>query len=431
MAKATPDTNSKKSGQPGLSSGRLTFPRHRIVYALLRPLFGIFLLFTFHFRGKRFREENRRQPYFILSNHNGALDPFMLAQSFRQPIYFVASDHIFRLGLVSRVIEWMVAPIPIVKSAIDIRAIRQILTIQKEGGTVCLFPSGNRSFTGPEMPIPPATGKLVKQMKCPVLLYRFEGGYLTSPRWARSHRKGRMTGRVVRELSPDELKTLSVEEINRILAQELDADPYRETENQQAFKGRHLAEYLERVLFVCPSCQGLNTLRSAGERLACSCGLTVRYRPDGTFAPVSADSRDSLLKWPHVKAFDLYQKAFLEEKLRDPLYIDQHRARPFFIDDEEHLSCLSRASHSVPVLEGRMMLFSDRLEFRAPQQALSFPLTSIGMMSVHGPQVLQFHDAKNDDVYEVRSKKPRSAYRYMVLFDLLRASGALSIPLKG
>lgn len=421
-AESVPEKKTPRQGQAGFEKSRLTFTRHRVVYALLRPLLGIFVFFTFNFRAQRYKNEDKQQPYFILSNHNGALDPFMLAQSFRQPIYFVASDHIFRLGFVSRVITWLVAPIPIVKSAIDIRAIRQILTIQKEGGTVCLFPSGNRSFTGPEMPIPAATGKLVKQLKVPVLLYRFEGGYLTSPRWARSHRKGEMTGRVVRELSPEEIATLSVDAINRILAEALDADPYLEPQNQRAFAGRHLAEYLERVLFVCPQCRGLNTLRSAGERLSCACGLTVRYRPDGSFAPVSAESNDILRNLPHVKSFDQFQKAYLKEQLCHPEFLQQHRTLPFFSDEAEHLTVLSRASHSLPVLEGRMMLFSDRLEFVTMDRTLAFPLASIGMMSVHGPQVLQFHDAGNDEVYEVRSKQPRSAYRYMVLFDLLRAN---------
>jgi hypothetical protein len=81
------------------------------------------------------------------------------------------------------------------------------------------------------MPIPAATGKLVKQLKCPVLRYRFEGGYLTSPRWARSHRKGPMTGRVLPELRPQELATHNEDENNPNQTETLDPDPYLEPEN--------------------------------------------------------------------------------------------------------------------------------------------------------------------------------------------------------
>ena len=177
--------------------------RHRCVYAVLRPFFRVYLRLAFGFHAARFHGENPRQPYLILANHTGPFDGFMLAMSFCRPIYFVASDHIFRLGLASRLIRYLIAPIPIVKSVIDTRSIRDILTIIHEGGTVGLFPSGNRSFTGPEMPIPPSTGKLARHLEIPVLLYRIEGGYLTTPRWSRSRRLGRMTGSVVRVMMPD------------------------------------------------------------------------------------------------------------------------------------------------------------------------------------------------------------------------------------
>lgn len=415
------DTRPVRAGKAAAAPQRFTFVRHRIVFTILRPLFGIFLWFAFRFKGERYQQENNRTPYFVLSNHNGALDPFMIAQSFRQPIYFVASDHIFRLGWVSRLITWLVAPIPIVKSQIDIRAIRQILSIQKEGGSVCLFPSGNRSFTGPEMPIPAATGKLVKQLKGTVLLYRFEGGYLTSPRWARSHRRGRMSGRVVRELSVAEIASMTVDEINRLLVTTLDADPYLEPAVDRIFHGKRLAEHLERVLFVCPRCLRLNTLRSQDDQLFCDCGLAVRYLPNGTFSPVNVESQNIVEKMPHVKAFDQFQKTYLSERLLDSDFLDRHRVEPFFQDENQCLSRAERASRSIPVLTGSMRLFSDRLEIADAATTMTFPIDSIGMLSVHGPQVLQFHDAEQDHVFEVRSEKPRSAYRYMVLFELIQS----------
>lgn len=400
---------------------RLTSARHQVVFTILKPFLRFFVWIAFNFHAQRFQNERKHQPYLILSNHNGALDPFMLAQSFHQPIYFVASDHIFRLGLASRLIAYLVAPIPIVKSQIDIRAIRQIMTIQKEGGTVCLFPSGNRSFTGPEMPIPPATAKLVKQLKCPVLLYRFEGGYLTSPRWARSHRRGRMTGQVVRELSVAEIATLSSDAINRILVETLNDDPYLEPAGKKIFRGQHLAEYLERILFVCPNCLSLNSLYSREDQLLCSCGFAARYQPDGRFSAANPLSASIIERLPHVKAFDLFQKSHLARLLADPAFFKHHQQEPFFSDDDQDLLRAERASRSVPVMQGRMSLFSDRLEFTNQTEKRSFPLEGIGMFSVHGPQVLQFHDTKNDTVYEVRSNKPRSAYRYMVVDELLRA----------
>jgi 1-acyl-sn-glycerol-3-phosphate acyltransferase len=68
--------------------------------------------------------------------------------------------------------RYLVAPIPIVKSQMDLRTLRQIRETIRDGGLVGLFPEGNRSFHGRTMFIPPSTGKLVKQLGCTVLLYR-------------------------------------------------------------------------------------------------------------------------------------------------------------------------------------------------------------------------------------------------------------------
>lgn len=395
--------------------------RHRIVYLLLKPMFRVVLWALYNFHAERFKEEKTQQSYFILSNHNCALDPVMLALSFRQPIYFIASDHIFRLGLIIRMMVWLVAPIPIVKSQLDLHALRLMIKVRQEGGTICLFPSGNRSFAGPEMQIPAATGKLVKHIKCPVLLYRFEGGYLTSPRWARSHRKGRMTGKVIREWSLAELEQISADEINRTLASELEGNPYlNESTQRLSFRGRHLAEYLERVLFVCPACHGFDTLRSKDSRLFCVCGFQAAYQSDGWLKPLDPKFEGLITRLNNISKLDEFQKYFLHSYLSDPQCYDRLRSEPLFSDDHEVLTQTERASHAVTRLRGKVNLFADRFELSDEKETLVFFLSDLGRIRVHGPQVLQFHDSAQDIVYELISKKPRSAYKYEIAAELLR-----------
>ena len=225
-----------------------TSERHRWVVRLFKQPLRLYLWLALGFHSVRFREEDPRQPYLILANHDGPFDAIMMGMSFRQPIYYVASDHVFRLGWVSRLIRFLVAPIPIVKSIVDTRSIRDILTVFREGGSVGLFPSGNRSFTGAEMPIPPSTAKLVKHVKVPVLLFRYDSGYLATPRWSRHNRRGKVTGQVVRVLGTEELAAMSLEEIHRVLQDTLQDVPPASREPRQRFRGRKLAEYLELVL---------------------------------------------------------------------------------------------------------------------------------------------------------------------------------------
>lgn len=405
-------------------------PRHRLVFAVLRPLLGLWMRVKFNFHPIVYRSGLEGQACLILSNHNSAFDPILLAQSFRQPIYFVASDHIFRWGLISRVIQYLAAPIPIVKAQIDLRTIRQMRQVQQEGGTIGLFPSGNSSFVGPEMPIPPATGKLVKQFRMPVLLYRFEGGYLTQPRWARYARRGRLTGQVVRQLSVDEIAGLDPQALNDLIYRELNSDPYAfwldnpaegAVKPRPIFHGRALAEHLERVLFVCPACHQLNTLVSRDDRLFCDCGYAVRVLADGIFLPDSPVAATLRNQPAHPKAHDQFQRQHLLSWLSDPEVIEQHRHTPFFQDEDETVFQVSRAHRSQPLVTGTLQLFSDRLVCRGSAMERAFPITGIGQQSVHGAQVLQFQSLPNDQICEIISSKPRSAYRYMILIELLKA----------
>lgn len=412
-------------GQNSAQPHRWTHRRHKVVYWLLRPLLGAYYRRSYHYRGERYTAEKKNQPYLILANHNGSVDPILLAQSFRQVIYFVASDHIFRWGWKSRLIEYLVAPIPIVKAQLDLKAIRQMAHIQKEGGTIGLFPSGNGSFTGPEMPISISVAKLAKVLKMPILLFRFEGGYLTRPRWAFTTRKGQLTGRVVRELSLAEIDALTPEALSQLIREELQGDPYREDRSielkAQRFTGKRLAEALERVLFVCPDCHQLNTLHSHDDLLSCPCGFAVRYGEDGCFHPADTGHTSELAPLEHVKAFDLFQKEYLKNWLQQPDTRAIYQELPFFSDEQETLSIIHRASHADAVQSGQLALYTDRLMFfsngAAPQ---AFPIDQISFVTVHGPQTLQFQDARTQLVYEAKSRHPRSAYRYWVMIDLLK-----------
>lgn len=402
---------------------RYTFKRHKIVYTLLRPFFRLFLRLKYNYRAESFCPPDMKSPYFILASHTGALDPFMLAMSFKEPIYFVASDHIFRLGLISKIINWLVAPIPIVKSQIDLQAMRQIVSISREGGIVCLFPSGNRSFTGSELPIPDATGKLIRHMKCNILFYRFEGGYLSSPRWARHSRRGQLSGRVVRSLTAHETAAMTPEELNNLAAELLQTDPYQNSRPGPInYRGRKLAEYLERVLFVCPSCQGITTLKSSGCRLSCSCcDFSADYLENGWFKGLNNNSQKIISRLPHTAAFDSFQREWLEDLLMNPARRSHYYFDPIFFDLEENLIRTSRAEHNELIITGSLRLFRDRMELEdTDERKIVFAICDLGRLSVHGPQVFQFYDSKSDVVYELKSARPRSAYKYLIAIDLLK-----------
>ena len=124
-----------------------THPRHRAVRTLLGWAMDLYIRAVYGLRVTKFQEEGNRQ-YLILANHQTGFDQFYISLAFRQAVYYVASEDIFSMGWLSRLIEWLVAPIPIKKQVTDVRTVKNCLEVAKEGGSIAIFPEGNRTFSG-------------------------------------------------------------------------------------------------------------------------------------------------------------------------------------------------------------------------------------------------------------------------------------------
>ena len=77
-----------------------TKPRHRVVVSLARVLFGPYVRWKYGITVEPFKEEGTR-PYLIVMNHQTGFDQFFVGMTFRQPVYYVATEVIFSLGCVS------------------------------------------------------------------------------------------------------------------------------------------------------------------------------------------------------------------------------------------------------------------------------------------------------------------------------------------
>ena len=202
----------------------------------------------------------------------------MVGLAFPDQMYYVASEHIFRWGFISKLINFLVAPIPRVKAITEIQTVINILKRLKAGANVCMFAEGNRSFSGETGVVHPATGKLVKKSGVSLITFRLDGGYFTSPRWSKTLRKGMMKGRMIKEYTPEELKTMTADEVYSAIKSDLYVNAYEEQEKDPVeYTGDKLAENLETALYWCPKCESIATLKSKGDRLFCECGLDLKY----------------------------------------------------------------------------------------------------------------------------------------------------------
>ena len=249
--------------------------RHRVVVPLIHVFFGPYVRWKYHIRIEPFREEGKR-PYLVIMNHQTGYDQFFVGMTFRQPLYYIASEDIFSLGWVSDLIRWLVAPIPIRKQTTDVKAVKDCIKVAREGGSICLAPEGNRTFHGRTGYMNPAIASLAKKLALPIAFFRIEGGYGIQPRWSDVIRGGTMRSYVSRVMEPEEYADMTKEQLMQVIERELFVD---EGKNTGAYPHPQNAEFLERAMYVCPSC-GLTTFESSGDTIRCTkCDRKIRHLP--------------------------------------------------------------------------------------------------------------------------------------------------------
>ena len=282
--------------------------RHEKVYGILRILIGPYIKHRFRYECPDIADDEK-DACIIMANHNMELDPVLLGIAFRRHMYFVASEHLTRKGLASKILMYLFRPIIRTKGKIEVRTVSEILRTVRGGSNVCIFAEGNRSFNGRTGEILQSTGKLAQKSGAALITFRIEGGYFTQPRWSTTLRRGRMRGFVAGRYSPEELKGMSAGEINEIICRDLYEDAY-ETQKREhiPFKGKKLALGMESTLFACPQCGSIGTLKSDNEKIRCSCGYEAEYTEYG-------ELKDCGGIFKTITEWDAWQREYLKSRV--------------------------------------------------------------------------------------------------------------------
>lgn len=369
--------------------------RHKLLWSIVRPLCIAGSKLIFNYDADVYRGEG---PYLVMANHNAELDPMLLACSFPEPLYFVASEHIMRKGAVSDFLRWGTRIIPRQKGGNASATVRAIVRNLGEGNNVCIFPEGNRSWDGVTAPIIPSTGKMARMADAKLITYRTEGIYFSNPRWSGSSiRRGKSHGRVVGVYEHDYLRSLTAGAVQELIETDLHEDAYaRQKEVRTQFRGRRLAENLETMLFICPNCKAEGQMKSEGNYFYCSkCGARHRYTPEGFFVGDDVIF-DTVLDW------NIWQNERIKEKCLAA------EDEPIFSDTEMLLYKVSTGDSAQFISAGDFTLYRDRLVL---PDGNTVYLKELKGMSVMGPQKLHFSTDKIN--YVVKSTKIRCVVKYL------------------
>lgn len=370
--------------------------QHRTLIPFLRELVRPVFCSLYHVKVERFSRENGRQ-YLVLANHQTGFDQFFPSFAFRQHLYYVASEDIFSMGWLSKIIEWLAAPIPIKKQVTDIRAVKNCIKVAREGGSIAIFPEGNRTFSGETSYINPAIGGLARKLGLPIAFFKIEGGYGIQPRWSDVRRKGKMRAYVSCVLEPEEYRSLSNEELYQRICRELYQN---ETELEGKYFHKKNAEYVERALYVCPHC-GITHFESHGDQVTCtSCGRSAKYLPDKKFE--GEYPFENVLEWYRFQQ-DYVNKLNLLEMTEAPIIQDTCD-----LYNVELYQGKTLAGKGV-----KMALYGDRIEMTGSVEKC-FRFDETETITILGKNKLNIYH--KNVVYQIQSDKRFNALKYINLF---------------
>jgi 1-acyl-sn-glycerol-3-phosphate acyltransferase len=382
--------------EPGTST--MSFHKPRLVnllfYKVMMGLLRTFIQRYFQLQAVNAGKIPASGAGIILANHSTLFDPIWVYAMLRRPVYFAATEDLFRKRALGMIIRWFGA-FPKRKAASDLTALRSIFGIVETGGLIGVFPEGVRSWDGSNQPLYTGIAKLIRKLHVPVYVCRLEGAYLVYPRWARKWRRLPVRGVFSRlyepSAIPDDDQAVIADVAAAIRTPDFD-HPLEPARNGQ--KG--LAVNVTRVLYRCPSCgtqEGLKLVRPfSTNRVECSscfsswiidvgCRLATvdeSGRAEGDWSPLPEYYRRILA----MPLSPIRSEVRLGLAPGEQIYLI---SRPRFLFTQEKFPNLRVFAFGRAFLTSRRLVFRTRIGI-----PLSAPLATIGALSVDPGDKLHF-----------------------------------------
>lgn len=371
--------------------------RHGFVRKLVAFFIQPYSRIKYGLRVEKLREGRDRQ-YLVLYNHQTAFDQFFVGIPFKKVLYYVASEDLFSNGFVSKLIKFLVNPIPIKKQSTDVRAVMTCIKVASEGGSIAIAPEGNRTYSGRTGYMNPAIAPLARKLGLPIAFVKIEGGYGTHPRWSDVVRKGRTVCRVSRIMEPTEYKDITDEELNEVINKELYVN---EANSEGIFRHKKRAEYLERAVYVCPKC-ALSKFESEGDTVRCTkCGLTVKY---GENKELQCDDESFGFRY-FADWYEYQQKTVLSLDLS--VYFD----KPVYTDSASLREVIPYTKKLSVYSQAEILLYSNRIVAKEGDSVREYHFDDISSLAILGKNKLNVYVGKQ--IFQLKGNKRFNALKYL------------------
>lgn len=261
-------------------------------------------------------------PIIAIGNHPSFLDPIFMAVSFwPRRVHFLTTRSFFRKPLIRGYLQKL-RTIPKTQFRSDAQAIKQMLKVTHKKGILGIYPEGQRSLDGSDLPIDEAIGKFIKKTGCTVVFVKTDGAYLSWPRWTEGFlRPGKIVAKSRVLLSHEQVRSMTVE---AIVTEVKTALAYNEYDWQQQQRQKYFsvapALGLQNLCHKCPDCQQDLVMKASRKKLTCThCGYQVKLNAYGFFEPRQATK----LKLQTPQQWHQWQIDELKKRFTDPDFVLQ------------------------------------------------------------------------------------------------------------
>ena len=198
-------------------------------------------------------------------------------------------------------------------------------------------------------------------------------------------------------------------EVNEAIKRDIYVNAFEEQRKRlRYYKGKNLAEHIERILFICPHCNGIGTLHSKGNYLTCDCGYQVEFGQDGFFHQSQKE-----LVFDNVLDWDKWQKPVWKDKVLntpDGELIFEEAGQPVYTLEKRKKIELS--DNAV------LRLYKDRFEIVLNEnETVAFPIEKLKLVLNVSVESVMFFDGER--FLYVKSKNPRAAAKYVAAWRYL------------
>ena len=377
----------------------VSYPKHILWYK-----FFMFMIRTFvypvgrivlHLKTKKDKGP-KPTPCVMLHNHMSNYDFICTLDIFRPYTRYIISDAMLRSKL--NAIVFPIATDFIYRRKGD-RAddvVESIKVTLDKGISIGLSPEGGVSPNGTTESVRPRTGQMIKDLNCGMVTIALRGGFFIYPTWARNKSKGPMFGEVVGRYTKEDLADKTPDEINEIIYRDIYVNNYEWNRKARIkYERKNRAEWMERVVGICPKCKTVGSMHSEVDDLYCSeCGYRLTVDEYG-FLQGDDAVYDNLYDW------DMWQRGYLMSQR------DKWLASPDeIITVDEHMK-LNILRNNFPVLldeDVRVEMTAKEIRVIGEKENLVMPLDEIA--GIIGAITDGYGITFKDEYYQFKASHP-------------------------